>query len=116
MKLELQILATALVALVHSTDQTTGAIITNAAQTTTPTTILKTAVSGETSTDIWTVEVFSFYDLDLGESWFRVTHTLTKNIASTDVVLFDFSFTSSYDPWVDPLNVMIEDSGRCSVA
>lgn len=113
MKLEIQIIATALVALINATDSTTGSIVTNSAQTTTATTILKTAVSGGTSTDIWTVQIFSFFDLDLGESWFRVTHTLTKNIAYDDVVVFDLSFTSDYDPWVDPLNVMIEDSGRC---
>lgn len=28
---------------------------------------------------------------------------------------FDLSFGSSYDPWVDPKNDMIEDSARCTV-
>ena len=51
--------------------------------------------------------------MDTGYRWLRVTHYLKSNIAKDDVVTFDLSFTSSYDNWIDPLNDMIEDSGRC---
>lgn len=53
--------------------------------------------------------------MDTGYRWLRVTHYLKRNIAADDVVTFDLSFTSSYDPWIDPKNAMIEDSGRCAV-
>lgn len=53
--------------------------------------------------------------MDTGHRWLRVTHYLKANIAATDIVIFDLSFTSSYDDWIDPKNDMIEDSGRCQV-
>lgn len=64
---------------------------------------------------VWKIITQTFYEVDTGYRWLRVTHVLNANIAADDVVTFDLSFTSSYDNWIDPKNDMIEDSGRCTV-
>jgi hypothetical protein len=37
-------------------------------------------------------------------------------ISADQTVLFDLAFNTDFDPWVDPKGIMIEDSGRCTVA
>lgn len=56
---------------------------------------------------------YSILDLDTGIRWLRIEHTLVANIAYSDTVTFEVVFESSYDPWVDPANIMVEDSGWC---
>lgn len=69
----------------------------------------------EDDNSIWTIETSSFFEQDTGYRWLRIEHTLYANIHADDTVTFDLTFSSDYDPWVDPLAI-IEDSGRCSVA
>jgi hypothetical protein len=50
---------------------------------------------------IWEIETKTYYDLDTGYRWLRVTHTLTANIAADDIVQFELAFSSDFDPIVD---------------
>jgi hypothetical protein len=65
---------------------------------------------------IWWMESESIYDHDTGYQWLRITHHLKEYIAEDDIVSFDLQFMSEYDPWVDPKNLMIEDSAVCELA
>jgi hypothetical protein len=59
------------------------------------------------------IETQTFLDRDTGIQWLRVTHTLDMLISADQTVLFDLTFNTDFDPWVDPKGIMIEDSGRC---
>lgn len=98
-----------LYAAVAASDSFTGTTITNALDGS-ETVLFKNPL---TSQNIWTVHSQTFYDLDTGFRVLRLTHTLVANIAATDTVTFQISFNSDYDPWVDPMNLMFEDSGIC---
>lgn len=103
---------TALLAVAASaTDYFEGITVQNALEADKVKTVL---IKDSADTEIWSIETESYFEEDTGDRWLRVTHYLTANIHADDVVTFDISFQSSYDPWTDPTNI-IEDSGRCTV-
>ena len=106
-----QIFATMLVLAASATDYFEGITLTNAGEADKTAVVLLKDADDAT---IWSIETESFLEEDSGDRWIRITHTLNANIEADDIVTFDLSFSSDFDPWTDPLN-MIEDSGRCIV-
>ena len=60
--------------------------------------------------------VQSAYDEDTGKEWLQIEHQLTADIKKTDSVEFEISFTSEGDPWTDRVNLIAEDSAKCTVS
>ena len=64
----------------------------------------------------WDMQHKSVFDEDTGYHWLQIIHTVEADIASTDEVSFELSFTSAGDPWTDRKNIIAEDSGMCSIS
>ena len=101
---------------VQASDMWTGSTVINPSDVGKAAVVLLKNPTKTTDNNIWTISTQTILDMDTGYRWLRVTHELTAKIQATDVVTFDLTFSSDYDLWVDPLNNMIDDSGRCSVS
>ncbi len=103
-----------LISVAKASDSWTNLPMTNGKGPTRTVLLTDNSVSGSAD-PIWYIDTQSFYDLDTGVRYLRVTHILDLLIASDETIKFDLSFGTSYDPWVDPKGVMVDDSGQCTV-
>lgn len=65
-------------------------------------------IKDKAGSEVWSIKTESFFDLDTGDQWLRITHYLTADVHADDQVTFGISFQTSDDPWTDPTKI-IED-------